>query len=190
MPKKVELPDQAPKFKEGHVATFIVTVISGAISSLALAYHVYDAASISVEAVKWAFVLLAGAFAFGMAMVPMSLARAHGTAIEGASAQNAILGIVLMVMLIDGALQVHAAHFIMDALQVKGVSIWYLVIGACAFQFAMFFIRGALHQATSEISALIEAREERLAAIEARKRAEYNARRREQYAEKKLQIVR
>lgn len=187
--KKTDVPNTAPKFSEGHWVTAIVTVISGLISALALSYHVYVDAKIEVEAVKWAFVVLAGAFAFGMAMTPMSLARAHGESIEGASAQNAILGIVLLVMIVDGALQVHAAHYLLSTFGYKEVPLWGLGIIAAAFQIAMFFIRGALYQATCEVQALIDSKNERLAAIAAREREAVNAKRRDDYAGKKLSIV-
>jgi hypothetical protein len=189
--KKTNVPDVAPQFNEGHVITGIVTVISGLISALALGFHIYRDAVIDVELVKWGFVILAGLFAFGMALTPMSLARAHGESIEGASAQNAILGIVLLVMIVDGALQVHAAHFLMATFGYTEVPVWQIGIIAAAFQIAMFFVRGALYQARKEIQELIDAKNERLAVIEARERAEANAKRREREAEKKggLRIV-
>jgi hypothetical protein len=71
------------------------------------------------------------------------------------------------------------------------VPVWQIGLIAAAFQIAMFFVRGALYQARKEIQELIDAKNERLAAIEARERAEANAKRREREAEKKsgLRVV-
>jgi hypothetical protein len=182
--KKQNISDTIPRFHEGHIVTGIVTVVSGLISALALAYHIHRDAVIEAEAVKWAFVVLSGAFAFGMAMTPMSLARAHGESIEGGSAQSAILGIVILVMIVDGALQVHAAAFLMELLGYKDAPLWALGLIAGAFQIAMFFIRGALYQASTEIKSLIEARQERIEQAAAYAREQLNAKRREQYAER------
>lgn len=190
MTKKTDLPETAPRFIEGELVTGAVTILSGLLSALALSYHIHRDAVIDDALIKWAFVVLAALFAFGMAMTPMSLARAHGESIEGASAQNSIMGIVFLVMIVDGALQVHAAAFVMSTFG-KSVPTWQLAVGALAFQVSMFFVRGALYQARSEIQALIDAKNERLAAIATRERAEYNAQRREKYAEKKgnLRVV-
>jgi hypothetical protein len=189
MPKKIELPDTAPKFKEGHVVTFTVTIVSGLISALALAYHIHRDAVIADETIKIAFVALSAAFAFLMAMTPISLARAHGTALEGGNAQSGLMLIVLMVMLIDGALQVHAAQFILAAFG-KSMSIWILVAGAVAFQLALFFVRGALYAASNEIQELIDARAHEAKMAEIYAKEKQLAKRREKYHEQKLHVVR
>lgn len=44
MSKKTDLPSVAPRFGEGEWMTAAVTVILCAISALALAYHIYEAA--------------------------------------------------------------------------------------------------------------------------------------------------
>ncbi|WP_287994268.1 hypothetical protein [Acidiphilium sp.] len=189
MTKKQDLPETAPTFWEGHLAVAVITYIAGALSALALGYHIYSAATIEHEAVRWLFVLGGGAFAFGLALTPMNLARAHGSAIEGASAQNAILGIVCLFMVIDGALQVHAAYYFASLLGYKDVPLWMFAIGALAFQLGAFFARGAVHQASKEIADLIKAEKERLAAIEARARADANARRREREEGRRLALA-
>jgi hypothetical protein len=186
--RKGETPNHVPTFIEGELVTGAVTIISGLISAIALAYHLERDAVFTIEGVKTALVILAGLFAFGMAMTPMSLARAHGESIEGGSAQSAILGIVLLVMVVDGALQVHAAHFILSTFG-KEVALWQLAIGAVCFQVSFFFVRGALYQARSEIRALIDAKAERLEAIRIREREAVNAKRREDYAHQKLRAV-
>lgn len=187
MTSKKNLPETAPHFEEGHMVTFAVTVVSGLISALALAYHVHRDAEIGEEAVKWAFVILSGLFAFGMAMAPISLARAHGESFEGGNAQTGLLIIVLMLMAIDGALQVHAIKFLVETFHgAKAPSTWILAIGAGLFQLAMFFVRGNLYAAHTEIQSLIDGREQEARMAEIHAREAHNARRREQYALKSI----
>jgi len=187
MTTKSTLPAKAPYFQEGHIVTFSVTVVSGLISALALSYHVHRDAGIDAEAVKWAFVILAGLFAFGMAMAPISLARAHGESMEGGNAQTGLLIIVLMMMAIDGALQVHAAVFLIETFGVKPPGYWTLGIGAALFQLAMFFVRGNLYAAHAEIQSLIDARAHEAEMAAAYAKEAHNAKRREKYALKSIQ---
>ena len=155
--KKRDLPAVAPRFQEGHIVTFAVTVISGLISALALGYHIYTDATMS-EPVKWAFIALGSLFAFGMAMTPISLARAHGESMDGGNPQTGLLFIVMMIMFVDGALQVHAASFLIKEMGMGVPSIWFLVAGAALMQIALFFVRGLLYGASKEIQEMIDGR--------------------------------
>jgi len=190
MPKKIELPNKAPRFSEGEWVTAIVTVISGTISALLLAYHVYADIEVDVEFVKWSLVILSGAFAFGMSLVPMSLARAHGTALEGSNAQSGLLLLVGLFAAVDAALQVHA---IMYGASLIGYTIesWVLpAVFAGAFQVAAFFVRGQLIAASQGIQELIDARNKDIQiAAEYAKQKEL-AKRRERYAENKVVNIR
>lgn len=189
--QKSKVPAKVHHFQEGHIVTFAATVVSGLISTVALSYHVWIDLKTDLEAIRWTFTILAGAFAFLMAMTPISLARAHGEAIEGGTAQSVIMFIVLMTMIIDGALQVHAAHYIIKMMGQEPPAIWMLAIGAGLFQLSMFMVRGGLYAASREIRELIDARQERLDQAAAYAREQINAKRREQYAESRsgLRVV-
>jgi membrane-associated HD superfamily phosphohydrolase len=168
-------------FVEGHLVTFGVTVISGALSALALGHHVHEALDWSGWT-KLAAVGLASAFAFGTAMAPISLARAHGESQEGGNAQSALLVIVLMLMVVDGALQVHAVQYIVKSMGMAELAMWAVCLIAGLWQMAMFFVRGALTASQKEIRDIIAAREHHLREIEAHAKARKNATRRERYA--------
>jgi hypothetical protein len=168
-------------FVEGHVVTFAVTVISGALSALALGHHVHEALDWAGWT-KLAAVGLASAFAFGTAMAPISLARAHGESQEGGNAQSALLVIVLMLMFVDGALQVHAVQYLVKSMDMAALPLWAVCTIAALFQLSLFFVRGALYASTRETQELIDAREHHLREIEAHAKARKNAKRRERYA--------
>lgn len=160
MTKKTDLPTEAPKFWEGELVTGAVTIVSCTISALALSYHVHEAVKIEDDLIKGAFVILAGLFALLMGVVPMSLARAHGTAMEGGNPQSALLFLVVLFMAVDGALQVHAAAYIMNLMGLEAPGTLWMVAGAAAFQIGAFFVRGQLFAATKEIQDLIDARKQ------------------------------
>ena len=190
MTKKNQLPTLAPRFHEGEIITAAVTVVLCAISALALSYHVYDKASADMpEGVVWAFTVLSGLFAFGMGLVPMLLARAHGTSMEGGSAQAGLTFVVFLFILVDMALQIHAMHYIMDLMEITPPALWQLVSVSAAFQIAAFMVRGSLYAATREIQELIDARAHEAELAAAIAREQVNAKRREEYAEKKLRVV-
>jgi hypothetical protein len=150
---------KAPVFPEAHAISLGVAITSGLITTAAACYHIYDAATFSHTAVKWLFVGLAGIFTFGLSMTPIAIARAHGSAIEGGNPQSALLIIVLMIMALDGAMQVHAVTVIVNSFGAKPLNIWWLAIGAALFQLAMYFLRSALYAASAEIQEMIDARE-------------------------------
>ena len=177
-------------FVEGHLTTFAVTVISGALSALALGHHVHEALTWDGWT-KLAAVGLASAFAFGTAMCPIALARAHGESQEGGAAQSALLVIVLMLMIVDGALQVHAVQYLVKSMNMAPLPLWAVCTLAGLFQLSLFFVRGALYASTRETQELIDARAHHLKEIEAHAKARKNAERRERYAENKagLRIV-
>jgi hypothetical protein len=170
-------------FVEGHVVTFGVTVISGALSALALGHHVHEALDWSGWT-KLAAVGLASAFAFGTAMCPIALARAHGESQEGGNAQSALLVIVLMLMVVDGALQVHAVQYLVKSMDMAALPLWAVCAIAALFQLSLFFVRGALYASTRETQELIDAREHHLREIKAHAKARELAQRRQKYAEK------
>ena len=177
-------------FVEGHLTTFAVTVISGALSALALGHHVHEALGWTGWT-KLAAVGLASAFAFGTAMCPIALARAHGESQEGGAAQSALLVIVLMLMIVDGALQVHAVQYLVKSMNMAPLPFWAVCTLAGLFQLSLFFVRGALYASTRETQELIDARAHHLKEIEAHAKARKNAERRERYAENKagLRVV-
>jgi hypothetical protein len=190
MSKKTDLPATAPRFGEGEMITGLVTVILCAISSLALAYHIHSEAPADMPTeIVWAFTALAGLFAFGMGLVPMMLARAHGTALEGGNAQTFLGLVVFLFILVDMALQIHAMHYIMKLMSLTPPHIGWLIAISAAFQIAAFLVRGALYAATREIQDLIDARahDARLAEIHAKEA--HLAKRREDYAAKKSNVV-
>jgi hypothetical protein len=158
MTTKRTLPTQAPKFSEGEWITGIATVVSCTISALALSYHIWDEITVSHEAVRIAFTGLAGAFALLMGIVPMSLARAHGSAMEGGNAQSGLLVLVVLFMTVDAALQIHAIQYIMKLMGLTPPGMWLLVAITAAFQIGAFFVRGQLYAASREIQELIDAR--------------------------------
>lgn len=189
MSKKTELPATAPKFPEVHLVTVFLTLVSGTISALAASYHIHAAATFTVPEVKWAFVVLGGVFALTMALTPMFLARPHGEAFEGGNAQTGLMLIVLMVMMLDGALQIHAASVIMESLKIALPAWWVMAIGAGLFQISMFFMRGTLFATTKEIQSLIDARAHEVELAAAYAKQEQLAKRREDYAAKKSNVV-
>ena len=169
-------------FVEGHIVTFTVTVVSGALSALALGHHVQMELEWTGDA-KTAAVALASAFAFLTAMTPISLARAHGESQEGGNPQSALLVIVLALMIVDGALQVHAVQYLVKSMQMPALNLWACIGLAAVFQMALFFVRGALYASTKETQDLIDAREHHLKEIETHAKARKNAERRERYHE-------
>jgi len=189
MSKKTSLPAAAPKFPEVHIVTVFLTLVSGTISALAASYHIHADATFSVAEVKWAFVGLGGVFALTMALIPMFLARPHGEAFEGGNAQTGLMTIVLMVMALDGALQVHACTVIMESLSMAIPAWWIMAIGAGLFQVSMFFMRGTLFATTREIQDLIDARAHELEIAAAYAKEQHLAKRREDYASKKSNVV-
>jgi hypothetical protein len=170
-------------FIEGHAVTLAVTVISGAISALALGHHVQEALTWTGHA-KTAAVGLASAFAFLTALTPISLARAHGESQEGGNPQSALLVIVLALMFVDGALQVHAVQYIVKSMGMPALNLWACIGLAALFQMALFFVRGALYASTKETQDLIDAREHHLREVAAHAKARDLAKRREKYAER------
>ena len=118
MSKKTNLPEKAPRFGEGEWMAGAVTVVLCAISALALAFHIFDSfPKDKPEAIMWAFTSLAGLFAFGMGLLPMMLARAHGSALEGGTAQSFLGLVVFLFIIVDMALQVHAMKYLMEIIQ-------------------------------------------------------------------------
>lgn len=191
MTKKTNLPTTAPKFSEGEWIAAFVTVILCAISALALSYHIFDAAPEKMPPeIRWAFTILSGLFAFGMGLVPMMLARAHGMAFEGGTGQTFLGFVVILFIIVDMSLQVHAMHYVIDMMELKQPHIGWLVGISAAFQFAAFMVRGSLYAITKEYRELIEARQHEadMAATYAKERE--LAARREKYAENKLKVVR
>jgi membrane-associated HD superfamily phosphohydrolase len=178
---KRELPKTVPHFWEGHSVTLAVTVASGLISALALGHHVQQALTWTGWT-KDAAVILSCLFAFLTAMTPISLARAHGESMEGGNPQSALLIIVLMLMVVDGALQVHAVQYIVKSMGMAELAMWAVCLIAGLWQMAMFFVRGALTASQKEIRDIIAAREHHLREIEAHAKARKNAKRREKYA--------
>lgn len=169
-------------FVEGHLTTFAVTLVSGALSALALGHHVQMELEWTGHA-KTAAVALASAFAFLTAMCPISLARAHGESQEGGNPQSALLVIVLALMIVDGALQVHAVQYLIESMDMPALNLWACIGLAAVFQMALFFVRGALYASTKETQDLIDAREHHLKEVAAHAKARDLAKRRERYAE-------
>ena len=169
-------------FIEGHLTTFAVTVVSGALSALALGHHVQMELEWTGHA-KTAAVSLASAFAFLTAMCPISLARAHGESQEGGNPQSALLAIVFGLMIVDGGLQVHAVQYLIASMDMPALNLWACVGLAAVFQMALFFVRGALYASTKETQDLIDARAHHLKEIETHAKARKNAERRERYRE-------
>ena len=174
-------------FIEGHAVTLAVTIISGAISPLALGHHVQADLTWTGHA-KTAAVGLASAFAFLTAMTPISLARAHGESQEGGNPQSALLVIVLALMFVDGALQVHAVQYLVKEMQQPELNVWLLVALAGVWQLALFFVRGALYASTKETQDLIDAREHHLREVAAHAKARELAKRRERYQKNVVQM--
>lgn len=171
-------------FVEGHLTTFAVTVISGALSALALGHHVQMELEWTGHT-KTAAVSLASAFAFLTAMTPISLARAHGESQEGGNPQSALLVIVLALMIVDGALQVHAVQYLVKSMDMPALNLWACIGLAAVFQMSLFFVRGALYASTKETQDLIDAREHHLKEVAAYAKERELAKRRERYAENK-----
>ena len=189
--------DQAQTYALEHLATMTVTVLFGAISAAALFYHIHEDTTFS-DPYKLIFAALGGLFAFGMALMPALLAKPHGEAIEGASAQTSILLVVIMVMVVDGALEWHAITLIAEHMGMKAPSAWILVPVIASFQVSMFMTRGALAASTSEQNEMIAAQKERRDAIEAQREKnrlaeeahqQKLAERRAKYAEQKSRNV-
>lgn len=158
MSKKTDLPSVAPRFGEGEAAVIAATLVSCAISALLLAYHVWAEIEISEMLVKQTVTVLFGLFAITMGIVPMMLARAHGSALEGGNPQTGLLIVVCLFMLVDGALQFHAISYTMKLMGVESPGWVWPTLGAAAFQIGAFFSRGMLHAVTKEIQELIDAR--------------------------------
>ena len=180
--RRGETPEHVPSFWEGHSVTLAVTVASGLISALALGHHV----QVALTWTGWtkdAAVILASVFAFLTAMTPISLARAHGESMEGGNPQSALLVIVLMLMAVDGALQVHAVQYVVKSMGMAELSMWAVCTPAGLWQMAMFFVRGALTASQKEIRDIIAAQEQHLKEVAAYAKERELAKRRERYAE-------
>lgn len=190
MSKKTNLPEKAPRFGEGEWMAGAVTVVLCAISALALAFHIFDSfPKDKPEAIMWAFTSLAGLFAFGMGLLPMMLARAHGSALEGGTAQSFLGLVVFLFIIVDMALQVHAMKYLMEMIKLKPPAIWWLIGISAAFQAAAFVVRGALYGATREIQELIDARAQELELAATYAKEQQLAKRRDDYAAKRSNVV-
>jgi len=190
MPSPKNLPTTAPKFREGEFATGAVTLVLCAISALALSYHIFSSKPEGMpDPILWAFTILGGLFAFGMGMVPMMLARAHGTALEGCNAQTGLSFVVMLFIGVDMALQIHAMHYLMKMMGMTPPAIWWLIAVSAAFQIAAFMVRGSLYAATREIQELIDARAHEAEMAAAYAREAHNAKRRTDYAARKENVV-
>ena len=182
MTGKNKLPSEAPTFPAGEWMAGLATGSLCLISALALAYHVWDTITVSHWAVKVAFTVLSGVFAFLMGLVPMTLAKAHGSALEGSNAQSGLMFIVVLFMAVDGALLVHAVQYMQKLMGMTPLGLAWIVPIVMAFEIAAFFVRGLLYATTKEIQELIDARAHHLREIEAHAKARKNAERREKYA--------
>lgn len=189
--RKGDTPAHAPVFPAGEWMAGLATGTLCLISALALSYHVWDTITVSHWGVKLAFTILSGVFAFLMGLVPMTLAKAHGSALEGGSAQSGLMFIVILFMAVDGALLVHAVQYMQKLMGMTPLGLAWLVPIVAAFEIAAFFVRGMLYATTREIQDLIDARAQHLKEIEAHARAQKNAGRRERYAQNRagLHIV-
>jgi hypothetical protein len=183
MTGKNKLPSEAPTFPAGEWMAGLATGSLCLISALALAYHVWDTITVSHWAVKVAFTVLSGVFAFLMGLVPMTLAKAHGSALEGSNAQSGLMFIVVLFMAVDGALLVHAAQYLQKLMGMTPMDMVWVIPLVAAFEIAAFFVRGQLYAASKEIQELIDAREHHLKEVAAHAKARELAKRREKYAE-------
>jgi hypothetical protein len=92
--------------------------------------------------------------------------------------------IVLMLMVVDGALQVHAVQYLVKSMDMAALPLWAVCAIAALFQLSLFFVRGALYASTRETQELIDAREHHLKEVAAHAKARELAKRREKYAER------
>lgn len=179
--------DKIPTYTAQHNLVIGVTVIFGTISAVAMVYHVHKDGNFG-ELFNTIFAALCGIFAFGMAIIPVAMAKAHGEAITGGVAESSILAVVVMIMVVDGSMQWHAIVTILEGMNVKVPAWWALLLIIASFQLAMFMARGALANSSQEQQEMLDSKNERLEAIAARERmheaelkAEANRIRRERY---------
>lgn len=160
------------KYHIEHLLIISVTVVFGLISATALFYHIWEGARLD-DPFRVMFAAMGAIFAFGMAIMPAALAKPHGEAIKGATAQVNLSLVVFMVMVVDGALEWHAVATltsVIDGIQMPAW--WAMLLIIASFQVSMFMARGSLAASTSEQRELMAAEAERMAMIEARKQAE------------------
>lgn len=181
--RKDKLPSKAPIFPAGEWMAGLATGSLCLISALALSYHVWDTITVSHWGVKAGFTILSGVFAFLMGLVPMTLAKAHGSALEGGNAQSGLMFIVMLFMAVDGALLVHAVQYMQKLMGMTPMGLAWIVPIVAAFEIAAFFVRGLLYATTKEIQELIDAREQHLKEVAAYAKEQTNAHRRQRYAE-------
>jgi hypothetical protein len=142
-----------------HLVTGLAIISAGAASTLAAAYTVSQAAlpyPVSIFATAIAATLTAS-----LALMPMTLAPAYGDAIRNGTARGRILGLTIMILAVDGALQLNAVSVAAHALGHDHVN--HLIAGSviALFQLSTFFLRGSLIEAHHERQSAIAA--ERLA---------------------------
>lgn len=189
MTKKSDLPETAPHFPLGEWMAGLATGTLCLISALALSYHVWDEITVSHVAVQIAFTLLAGVFAFLTGLVPMSLAKAHGSAMEGGNAQTGLFFISVLFMVVDGFLLVHAVQYAQTLMGMTKTDLVWLIPFVAAFEIAAFFVRSQLYGVSKEIQELIDARAHEAELAAAYAKEAFNAKRREDYAAKKSNVV-
>ena len=173
------------KHRSAHLVTGLAIMSAGAASTLAAAYTVSQANlpyPVSIFATAIAATLTAS-----LALMPMTLAPAYGDAIRNGTARGRILGLTLMILAVDGALQLNAVSVAAHALGHEHIN--HLAAGAviALFQLSTFFLRGSLIEAHHERQSAIAA--ERLAFEQLADRREKRRRARRRKAGPQLRAV-
>jgi hypothetical protein len=188
--QKTSTPTQKPgalmtSHKPAHLVTGLAVIAAGAASTLAAAYTVSQAAlpyPVSIFATGIAATLTAS-----LALMPMTLAPAYGDALRKGKARGQLLGLTVMILAVDGALQMNAVNVAAKALGHEHVN--HLVAGAviALFQLSTFFLRGSLIEAHHERQSAIAA--ERLALEQLADRREKRRRAKRRKAGPRLRAV-
>ena len=134
---------KAPPYHLEHLVVAAIVILVSLFSAMTMGYHVWVAADVQ-KPFKLVAALFVPLVVFALSMAPLVLAKPHGEAINGGSAQSTIMMVVLGFMIIDGFCVLHAVNFTMKSMGMQYLSWWQGVILVGVFELSFFFARGAV----------------------------------------------
>ena len=134
--------------KAAHFITGCAVVAAGAVSTI-IATYVLSRAALPPD-VRVAAMVAGSVLVASLALMPMFLAPAYGDALRTGKARGQLLLLTLMVLAVDGAMQLQSVSVIAKALGHEHVNHWAAGAVIALFQAATFFIRGSLIEAYNE----------------------------------------
>lgn len=134
--------------RPAHFVTGMAVVAAGAASTLMAVYTVSKATL--PHDVRICAMIIVGVLTASLALMPMFLAPAYGDAIRNGKARKHLLALTIVILFVDGLMQMNAINVIAEAMKIDHVNHIAAFAGIAGFQLATFFIRGKLIEAHNE----------------------------------------